>query len=41
MGPLKQDYRDMQPMFFAEPPPFEQILARLPVLENHINESKR
>lgn len=40
-GPLKQDYGDMRPMFFSEPPRFEQILARLPELENRINESKR
>ncbi len=35
---LKQDYHDMQPMFFREPPPFEEILAHLPELENRINE---
>jgi hypothetical protein len=40
-GQLKQDYRDMRPMFFREPPPFEDILAHLPELENRINESKR
>jgi hypothetical protein len=31
----------MRPMFFSEPPPFEQILAHLPELEKRINESKR
>jgi hypothetical protein len=41
VGLLKQDYRDMRPMFFHEPPPFEEILAHLPTIENCVNESKR
>ena len=41
IGPLKQDYDDMRPMFFRNPPPFGKILAHLPQLENRINESKR
>jgi hypothetical protein len=38
---LKQDYQDMQPMFFSEPPDFDKILSRLPELEKLINEGKR
>lgn len=41
IGQLKQDYIAMQPMFFSEPPRFEQILAHLPKLENLINETER
>jgi len=41
IGELARDYKAMQPMFFREPPQLEQILARLPELENRINESKR
>ena len=40
IGPLIRDYTTMQPMFFREPPPFEEILAHLPELENRINEGK-
>ena len=29
---LAQDYEDMQPMFFSEPPPFQQIL------DNHVKD---
>ena len=35
---LAGDYEDMQPMFFSDPPPFQQILDLLPTLENRINE---
>ncbi len=38
---LTRDFGAMQPMFFREPPPFEQILARLSELENRINERKQ
>ena len=38
---LKKDYREMQPMFFREPPPFDDILTHLAKLENRINENKR
>jgi len=37
---FRKDYRDMRPMFFREPPTFDQILAVLPDLEQRINESK-
>ena len=37
---LRKDYRDMRPMFFREPPTFDQILAVLPDLERRINECK-
>jgi hypothetical protein len=37
VGRLKQDYLAMRPMFFSEPPPFEDILSLLPELENRIN----
>ncbi len=38
---LEKDYLAMRPMFFREPPSFEQILAKLPELETLINERKR
>ena len=41
IGPLTADYAKMQPMFFSEPPPFEEILAHLPELENRINGTRR
>jgi hypothetical protein len=41
MPELIEDYREMRPMFFCEPPPFDRILAKLPELEQLINESKR
>jgi hypothetical protein len=41
IGPLARDYAEMRPMFFSEPPPFEEILAYLPELERRINSSKR
>ncbi len=34
---LSQDYIAMQPMFFGEPPSFQEILASLPALEARIN----
>ncbi len=34
---LRQDYEDMQPMFFGEAPTFDAILRRLQELEDHIN----
>jgi hypothetical protein len=34
---LAQDYRDMREMFFGEPPPWEEIVARLRALEKNIN----
>ena len=39
--PLTEDYAKMKPMFFKEPPPFEEILARLPELEERVNERKQ
>lgn len=41
VGDQAQDYLAMQPMFFGEPPQFEQILAPLPELERRINEAKQ
>ena len=41
VGQLKRDYEDMRPMFFNDPPPFEQILDHLPELENRINKGKQ
>ncbi len=38
IGDLTKDYAAMRPMFFNKPPDFEEILARLPELENRINE---
>jgi hypothetical protein len=34
---LAQDYRDMREMFFGEPLPWEEIVARLRALEAMIN----
>ena len=34
---LAQDYRDMREMFFGEPLPWEEIVARLRALEKNIN----
>lgn len=36
---LAADYVDMLPMFFSEPPEFQQILDSLPRLEEQINET--
>ena len=35
---LKNDYRQMQQMFFEEPPSFERIIEKLRVIEDQINE---
>jgi hypothetical protein len=35
---LREDYRGMRPMFFAEPPPWESILKELGSLENMMND---
>jgi len=40
MNTLKNDYRQMQQMFFEEPPAFEQIIEKLGVLEKEINRVK-
>ncbi len=37
VGQLRQDYLDMRPMFFREPPSFEEILSSLPEMEARIN----
>lgn len=34
---LRQDYKDMAPMFFQEPPPFDAIVEELRVLQRQIN----
>ncbi|NOY41632.1 MAG: nucleotidyl transferase AbiEii/AbiGii toxin family protein [Planctomycetes bacterium] len=34
---LARDFVAMQPMFFREPPPFDQIMARISEVENRIN----
>jgi hypothetical protein len=34
---LRRDYRDMAVMIFGEPPPFEQIMEKLAVLEKELN----
>jgi len=34
---LKNDYRQMQQMFFEEPPTFDQIIEKLWKLEKEIN----
>jgi len=41
IAPLREDYARMEPMFFGEPPPLEDILACLPELEDRINGSNR
>jgi hypothetical protein len=38
VGQLKNDYRQMQQMFFEEPPSFERIIEKLRVVEDQINE---
>ena len=40
IGPLKEDYTRMQPMFFRKPPSFAGILEALPELEIRINDSR-
>ncbi|MFH0855459.1 MAG: nucleotidyl transferase AbiEii/AbiGii toxin family protein [Candidatus Omnitrophota bacterium] len=37
MNQLKNDYRQMQQMFFEEPPSFERIIEKLRVIEEQIN----
>jgi len=37
MGALKNDYRQMQQMFFEEPPTFDQIIEKLRGIEKEIN----
>jgi hypothetical protein len=37
MSTLKNDYRQMQQMFFEEPPTFDEIMARLKEVEERIN----
>ncbi|MFH1593613.1 MAG: nucleotidyl transferase AbiEii/AbiGii toxin family protein [Candidatus Omnitrophota bacterium] len=37
MSALKNDYRQMQQMFFEEPPTFDQIIEKLRALEKEIN----
>ncbi|NLE39701.1 MAG: nucleotidyl transferase AbiEii/AbiGii toxin family protein [Pirellulaceae bacterium] len=37
VGKLKQDYVDMEPMFFGNAPPFEEILDRLSEIEDRVN----
>jgi hypothetical protein len=34
---IRSDYRDMREMFFAEPPPFESLMADLRELEERVN----
>ena len=38
---LKTDYRQMQEMFFEDPPSFESILEKLKIVENKINRIKQ
>ena len=37
LGRIRTDYRDMQEMFFAEPPPFDSLMADLRGLEDRVN----
>ena len=37
MSQLKNDYRQMQQMFFEEPPSFERIMEKLKGIEEKIN----
>lgn len=41
MSTLKNDYRQMQQMFFEEPPAFDRIIEKLQVLEKEINGIKQ
>jgi hypothetical protein len=41
MGTLKTDYRQMQQMFFEEPPAFDSIIEKLRILEKEINGIKQ
>lgn len=38
---LKTDYRQMQQMFFEDPPSFESILGKLKTAEEEINRIQR
>jgi hypothetical protein len=39
---LRADYRDMAPMMFDDKPlPFDEILARIQMLQNAVNASPR
>jgi hypothetical protein len=40
VGQLKVDYRQMQEMFFEDPPSFENILEKLKIVEDKINRIK-
>jgi hypothetical protein len=37
LSELRADYVAMRPMFLAEPPPFEEVVATLADLEHRIN----
>ena len=37
LSQLNDDYRQMQEMFFEDPPPFEEILAKIRTVEEEIN----
>ena len=41
MSTIKNDYRQMQQMFFEEPPAFDRIIEKLRVLEKEINGIKQ
>jgi len=41
VGQLKTDYRQMQEMFFEDPPSFENILEKLKTVEDKINRIKQ
>ena len=41
MSTLENDYRQMQQMFFEEPPAFDQIIEKLRILEKKINGIKQ
>ena len=38
MAELDNDYREMQPMFLKEPPPFATVVKELSELEKRINQ---
>lgn len=38
---IRQDYEDMQPMFFVDPPAFDELIAPLSGLEERINATAR
>jgi len=41
MSTLKNDYRQMQEMFFEEPPKFDRIIEKIRILEEEINGIKQ